>query len=120
MQARKSRHPFTHPKGLKQQDHSPTNAHILIDLHARQKWNEKKALDLVKKKTKLKWDELQAQTQQMPQVRQPLLVCLAFKKLLGIIRILARGVGFISQSAWAHLKGMKTLLKQFGQANLLM
>jgi len=33
--------------------------------HARQKRNEKKALDRVKKKTKLEWDELQAQAQQM-------------------------------------------------------
>jgi hypothetical protein len=33
--------------------------------HAKQKQNEKKALDQMKKKMKLKWDELQAQTQQM-------------------------------------------------------
>jgi hypothetical protein len=33
--------------------------------HAKQKRNEKKALDQMKKKMKLKWDELQAQTQQM-------------------------------------------------------
>jgi hypothetical protein len=29
------------------------------------KWNEKKALDRMNKKTELKWDELQAQAQQM-------------------------------------------------------
>jgi len=34
-------------------------------LHPKQKWNEKKALDRVKKKVELKWDELQAQVQQM-------------------------------------------------------
>jgi hypothetical protein len=45
----------------------------------------KKALDQVKKKMELKWNELQAQMQQMEQVRWPLLVCLAFEILLGII-----------------------------------
>jgi hypothetical protein len=58
----------------------------------------------VKKKVELKWDELQAQAQQMPHVRQPLLVCLTFEMLLGIIGILAWGVAFIPQSAWAHLE----------------
>jgi hypothetical protein len=33
----------------------------------------------------LKWNELQAQMQQMEQVRWPLLVCLAFEILSGII-----------------------------------
>jgi hypothetical protein len=33
--------------------------------HARQKHNEKKALDRMKKKMELKWDELEAQAQQM-------------------------------------------------------
>jgi hypothetical protein len=33
--------------------------------HARQKHNEKEALDRMKKKMELKWDELQAQAQQM-------------------------------------------------------
>jgi hypothetical protein len=41
------------------------NVNILSNLHARQKWNEKKAFDQMKKKAKLKWDELQAQVQQM-------------------------------------------------------
>ncbi len=45
----------------------------------------KKALDQVKKKMELKWNELQAQMQQMEQVRWPLLVCLAFEILSGII-----------------------------------
>ncbi len=56
----------------------------------------------MKKKVELKWYELQAQTQQMPQVKQPLLVCLASELLLGIVEILAWGVGFISQNAWAR------------------
>jgi hypothetical protein len=43
----------------------------------------------MKKKIKLKWDELQAQAQQMPQVRRPLFVCLTSEMLLGIIRISA-------------------------------
>jgi hypothetical protein len=34
------------------------NVHILSNLDARQKWNEKKAFDGMKNKTKLKWDEL--------------------------------------------------------------
>jgi len=40
-------------------------------LHARQKRNEKKALDRVKKKMTLEWDELQPQAQQMEQVKWP-------------------------------------------------
>jgi hypothetical protein len=55
--------------------------------HPRQKRNEKKALDRVKKKAELEWDKLQAQMQQMEQVKQPLLVCLTSKILLGIIGI---------------------------------
>jgi hypothetical protein len=45
----------------------------------------KKALDQVKKKMELKWNELQAQMQQMEQVKWPLLVCLAFEILSSII-----------------------------------
>ncbi len=41
------------------------NARILSNPHARQKWNENKAFDRVKKKTELEWDELQAQAHQM-------------------------------------------------------
>ncbi len=52
------------------------NAPILSNSHARQKQNEKKVVDKVKKKAKLEWDEFQAQAQQMDQVKQPLLVCL--------------------------------------------
>jgi len=40
----------------------------------------------------------------MEQVKRPLLVCLASEILLCIIGILAWGVGFIPQSAWAHLE----------------
>jgi len=57
----------------------------------------------MKKKVKLKWDELQAQMQQMEQVRWPLLVHLTFEMLLGIIGIPTWGVGFIPQNAWVHL-----------------
>jgi hypothetical protein len=46
------------------------------------KQNEKKTLDQVKKKTKLEWDELQAQAQQMEHVKRPLLVHLTFEILL--------------------------------------
>ncbi len=44
--------------GPRQQDHGSMNAHILSNSHVRQKQNEKKAFDRVKKKTKLKQDEL--------------------------------------------------------------
>ncbi len=44
--------------GLKQQNHHVMNARILNNPHARQKRNEKKALDRVKKKVELEWDEL--------------------------------------------------------------
>jgi hypothetical protein len=36
------------------------NIQILSNPHARQNWNEKKAFERVKKKAKLKWNELQA------------------------------------------------------------
>jgi hypothetical protein len=87
------------------------NVRILSNLPARQKRNEKKALDQVKKKVELKWDQLQAQAQRMPQVRRPLLVHLTFEMLLGIIGILAWGVGFIPQSAWAHLEKDENLVE---------
>jgi hypothetical protein len=53
-------HPSTCVGGPRQQNHHVMNVRILSNPHARQKLNEKKALDRVKKKTKLKWDELQA------------------------------------------------------------
>jgi hypothetical protein len=65
MQAKKLVHPSIRPRGHKQQDHGSMNVHILSNPHARQKRDEKKTLDQVKKKIKLEWDELQAQTQQM-------------------------------------------------------
>jgi hypothetical protein len=43
-----------------QQNHHAMNAQILNNPHTRQKHNEKKALNRMKKKVELKWDELQA------------------------------------------------------------
>jgi hypothetical protein len=57
--------PSTRVGGPRQQNHHAVNAQILSNPHARQKWNEKKTLDRMKKKVELKWDELQAQAQQM-------------------------------------------------------
>ncbi len=57
--------PFTCVGGPRQQNHHAMNAQILSNPHARQKRNEKKAFDRMKKKAKLKWDELQAQAQQV-------------------------------------------------------
>jgi hypothetical protein len=68
----------------------------------------------------LKWYELQAQAQQMPQVKWPLLLPLTFEMLLGIIGILARGWGSSHKVHGHTLKKMKTLLKQLEQANLPM
>ncbi len=65
MQIGRLRHPSTRPWGPRQQDHGSMNARILNNLHARQKQNQKKAIDQMKKKIELKWDELQAQTRQM-------------------------------------------------------
>jgi hypothetical protein len=45
MQIGRSGFPFIHLGVLKQQDHGFMNAHILSNLHAKQKWNEKKAFD---------------------------------------------------------------------------
>jgi len=87
------------------------NVQILSNPHPRRKHNEKKAFDRAKKKTKLKWDELQAQVQQMEHVRWPLLVRLAFEILLGIIGISAWGVEFILQSAWSCLEKDENLVE---------
>jgi hypothetical protein len=110
MQAEKSGHSSTRPRGPRQQDHNFMNACILSNPHVRQKQNEKKAFDRVKKKVKLEWDELQDQAQQMRQIKWPLLVCLT-SKMLSIIGIPAWGVGFIPQSAWVHLEKDKNLVE---------
>ncbi len=52
--------PSTRVGGLRQQNHHAMNAQILNNPHTRQKQNEKKAIDRVKKKVELKRDELQA------------------------------------------------------------
>jgi len=70
MELSKYGRPSTHVGGPRQQNHHVMNARILSNLHARQKRNEKKALNIVKKKARLKWDELQAQVQQMEQVKR--------------------------------------------------
>jgi hypothetical protein len=62
MQAEKLGRPSTRPRGPKQQNHSSMNACILNNPHVRQKRNEKKAFNQVKKKMELEWDELQDQT----------------------------------------------------------
>jgi hypothetical protein len=55
---------------------------MLNNLHVRQKWNEKKAFDQIKKKMEFKWDKFQTQMQQMQEVWQFWLVCLTFDMLL--------------------------------------
>ncbi len=50
--------PFSHLGGRRQQNHCAMNNQILSNPHARQKQNEKKVFDKVKKKVKLEWDEL--------------------------------------------------------------
>ncbi len=104
MEVGKSRHPSICVGGPRQQNYHAMNTWVLSNPHVKQKQNEKKAIDKVKKKAKLEWDELQDQVQEMEQVKWPLLVCLTFEILLGIIKILAWGVGFIPQSAWAHFE----------------
>jgi len=47
--------------GPRQQNHHAMNARILSNPHAKQKQNEKKVLDRMKKKAQLEWDEFQAQ-----------------------------------------------------------
>ncbi len=61
MELSKSGRPSTRVGGPRQQNHCAMDARFLSNLHARQKQNEKKALDRVKKKVELAWDELQAQ-----------------------------------------------------------
>jgi len=57
--------PSTRVGGPRQQNHHAMNAQILSNPYTRQKQNEKKALDRMKKKAQLEWDELQTQAQQM-------------------------------------------------------
>jgi hypothetical protein len=111
MEVNKSGCPSTHVGGPRQQNHHVMNARILINPHARQKWNEKKAFDRVKKKTKLEWDKLQTQVQQMEQVKLPLLVHLASEFFVGHHWDSNMGVGFIPQSAWARLEKDENLVE---------
>ncbi len=112
MRVGKSCRPSTHVGGPRQQNHHAMNVRILSHPYARQKRNEKKALDRVKKKEKLEWDEFQAQAQQMEHVKRPLLVCLGPEILLGIIGIPTWGVGFIPQNAWAGLEKDENLVER--------
>ncbi len=57
--------PSIHVRGPRQQNHHVMNIRLLSNPHARQKQNGKKALDRMKKKANLEWDELQGQAQQM-------------------------------------------------------
>ncbi len=52
--------PSTHVGGPTQQNHHAMNVQILSNSHVKQKRNQQKVFDRVKKKAKLKWDELQA------------------------------------------------------------
>jgi hypothetical protein len=111
MKAHKIGCPFTRVGGPRQKNHHVMNRQILSNPHARQKWHEKKVLDKVEKKVELKWDELQAQVQQMEWVKRPLLVRLVSKIMLGIIGILAMGMGFILQNALARLEKHENLVE---------
>ncbi len=50
--------PSIHVGGPRQQNHHVINVQILNNPQARQKWNEKKVFNRVKKKVELEWDEL--------------------------------------------------------------
>jgi hypothetical protein len=56
----------------------------------------------------------------MQEVQQPLFLCLTSNMLLGIINILAWGVGSSHKVHGCGLRNMTTLLKQFEQAKLPM
>jgi hypothetical protein len=67
MQLSRLGRPFTRPRGLTIRPH--LNECFYFEQPAsKQKWNEKKVFDQIKKKTKFKWDELQTQVQQMQKV----------------------------------------------------
>jgi 5,10-methylenetetrahydrofolate reductase len=53
MEVGKFARPFTLVQGPRQQNHHAMNIGILSNPHVKQKQNEKKALDIVKKKAKL-------------------------------------------------------------------
>jgi hypothetical protein len=60
MEVGKFGRPSTRVGGPRQQNHHVVNVRILNNPHVRQKWNEKKAFNRVKKKAEFEWDELQA------------------------------------------------------------
>ncbi len=117
MEVGKSSRPFTCVGGPRQQNHHTMNIWILSNSHARQKWNEKKAFDRMKKKEELEWDELQAQAQQMEQVKMAFISTFSLRDLIGHQH---GGWGSSHKVHGRALKRMKTLLKQFGQVQLLM
>jgi hypothetical protein len=65
MQAKNLGRPSICLVGHRQEDKGSMNVHIWSNPHVQQKRNETKAFDRVKKRRKLKWDELQAQSQQV-------------------------------------------------------
>jgi hypothetical protein len=120
MEVGKSSCPSIRVGGPRQQNHHAMNVQILSNPYTKQKRNEKKALDRMKKKAQLEWDELQTQAQQMEQVKWPLLVHLASEILLGTIGLPAWGLGSSHKVHGHALKRTKTLLRQLGQTKLLM
>jgi len=54
MEVGKFGHPSTRVGEPKQQNHHAMNVQILSNPHAKQKWNERKALDRMKKDSKVK------------------------------------------------------------------
>jgi hypothetical protein len=88
------------------------NSLILSNSQSRQRWNKKKAINRSKKK--VRWDQLQIETQGFEEVCRPLLVGFIFNKILGIIGRLMWGVGFIPLSASHELRRMMTLWKKSG------
>jgi hypothetical protein len=55
----------------------------------------------------------------MQKLLWPLLVHFAFDMLLGIIGIIAWGVGFIPQNAWTQFEKHDNLVEKFEQAKCL-
>jgi hypothetical protein len=87
--------PSTWEEGLKHQDHTTMNVHILNNLLAQFCHNENKEIARARRHVTLEWDKLQVDLQYTPKVPKPSLVKLTFSHILRLFGMIIWGVGTI-------------------------
>ncbi len=95
MEPGKLERPSTWEEGLKHQNHTTMNVHILNNLLAQFCRNEKKEIARAKKHVTLEWDKLQVDLQYTPEVPRPSLVKLDFSHIFRLFGMIIWGVGTI-------------------------